>query len=529
MHLQVVRELIHAGAPVDQRDARSSITTFYDSVLDEKANKEEKLGGHTLHRAARSGHDEVVRLLLQHEADIHAVDKANDYGRTALHVAAACGHETTLQLLLDNNAGPTSDAKGITALHEAAANENIGVLSILLDHIGEHVSAKSWMVTARLNDAVDEGNANLVRVLLEEGADPDNTNRQGIYPLHRAVAQKNDVVLELLLKSGAGVDSKEDDSWTPLNWAVYMGYEEGVRLLLKHDANIEILYFYDSTPLHIALGYGAFSKVKLLLDHGARLGTEDKNATTALRRFLETPVSSRYAAMKRGAKNEDTRASDTIAILELLLELGAVFGRTTIHQAIKGGNRRPNAVRWLLEKDANPLVVDDLGYTALWLTVAHREADVVRVLLNHGVDINERIFMKVEWEKRWVGATVLHRAAWRFHAKEGLVRLLLDAGPNIEARNAQGYTAWALAVTSGSVMTVDILLSYGANIDAPCGPNGETAVLIAAYKGHVALLQHLRRKGACVTAEDSNGFGVMDWAKKGGDEATIFFLESFLS
>jgi ankyrin repeat protein len=54
-----------------------------------------------MHLAARRGHIEIVRVLLQNEADVHI---RGDDGRTALETANASGHSDIAQLLLDNGA-----------------------------------------------------------------------------------------------------------------------------------------------------------------------------------------------------------------------------------------------------------------------------------------------------------------------------------------------------------------------------------------------------------------------------------------
>ena len=51
-----------------------------------------------LHRAARNGHEAVVRLLLEHEANVNA--KTN-YEETALYLATENGHETVVQLAVE--------------------------------------------------------------------------------------------------------------------------------------------------------------------------------------------------------------------------------------------------------------------------------------------------------------------------------------------------------------------------------------------------------------------------------------------
>src|SRR5438046_8176838 len=79
-------------------------------------NKGDKGGGTALHWAAGNGHEAVVRLLLEHNADVNITSYKN--GRTALHLGALNGHEAVVQLLLEHNADINiCDTYGVTALH----------------------------------------------------------------------------------------------------------------------------------------------------------------------------------------------------------------------------------------------------------------------------------------------------------------------------------------------------------------------------------------------------------------------------
>jgi len=59
-----------------------------------------------LHTAAHEGHTEVVKLLLEKNADVN-VGCAYDSGLTPLHLAAFNGYTEVVKLLLDNNADVT--------------------------------------------------------------------------------------------------------------------------------------------------------------------------------------------------------------------------------------------------------------------------------------------------------------------------------------------------------------------------------------------------------------------------------------
>ncbi len=79
-----------------------------------------------------------------------------------------------------------------------------------------------------LSLAAQHGHAELVRLLLDAGEDPNRYNPEGHHahatPLHQAVLGGHEAVVRLLVERGARLDIR-DTIWqgTPLGWAVYGG------------------------------------------------------------------------------------------------------------------------------------------------------------------------------------------------------------------------------------------------------------------------------------------------------------------
>ena len=82
--------------------------------------------------AANNGHDTVIPLLLEADAQI---DAQNDNGQTALIMASACGKEAAVRELLKGN--PNLDLKsksGKTALDYAREENYQSIVNLLVDH-----------------------------------------------------------------------------------------------------------------------------------------------------------------------------------------------------------------------------------------------------------------------------------------------------------------------------------------------------------------------------------------------------------
>lgn len=142
-----MEDMLEAGADLHGRDhlGRTPIEVAVDSranacvhVLMIRGADPDVLsrdsGLSPLHRAAWNGHDGIVRMLLQHGADVNL--KSRD-GSTALHYAVAAAHEDTAKLLLDYRVDAAQpDQYGETAedLARNSGHDN------LARQIQEHIS-----------------------------------------------------------------------------------------------------------------------------------------------------------------------------------------------------------------------------------------------------------------------------------------------------------------------------------------------------------------------------------------------------
>lgn len=95
------------------------------------ANAEDSAGYTALHYAARNGHHEICKMLLENNASANAQTRC---GRaTPLHRAAMQGRISIVELLLKFGANPNlRDADGYTALHKALTSRSISVCKILI-------------------------------------------------------------------------------------------------------------------------------------------------------------------------------------------------------------------------------------------------------------------------------------------------------------------------------------------------------------------------------------------------------------
>jgi len=117
------------------------------------------------------------------------------------------------------------------------------------------------------------GFLDLARIYLEMGGDPNVTsNACGRRPLHRAVeAQSNSAdMVKILLERGADVDATDAEHMTPLHLAAHRGHFGLAKLLIGAGADVSaVSRTYGETPLHLAVTGANIEVVRLLVENGA--------------------------------------------------------------------------------------------------------------------------------------------------------------------------------------------------------------------------------------------------------------------
>lgn len=265
--------------------------------------------------------------------------------------------------------------------------------------------------------AATAGHTDVVRLLLERGADPNLAERSrprldGLArtALNGAARSGHTEIVRLLLDAGARVDAAPAGDATPLIAAARGGHVETAKLLLEHAADADVAIPGDGTPLISAAGSGVPGTVGLLLEAGA-----DPD---------------RAVAGDGSPLIVAARAGD-VETVRLLLEAGADPNR-----GVAG--------------DGSPLIV------------AAREGhkEIVELLLDHGADV-DRVVAGDE-------NALIQAAA---HGRLETVRLLLDRGADVNmAVHTDGSplsrferrSALTMARRGGYKDVVELLKSYGA-------------------------------------------------------------------
>ena len=119
------------------------------------------------------------------------------------------------------------------------------------------------------------GNLDVIRLLLEAGANVGGGNSSPMTALHLAAQQGHVEVVRLLLDFGADKEAVGVHQETALHWAAVKGHVNVTRLLLEAGAHKEAQREGGQRPLHCAAGHGHLEVVRLLLDFDADKEAED--------------------------------------------------------------------------------------------------------------------------------------------------------------------------------------------------------------------------------------------------------------
>ena len=127
--------------------------------------------------------------------------------------------------------------------------------------------------------AVQHGNLNMVKELINLGADINITDNIGLTPLYYSIYYNKPEVFKYLISKGANINIKSTNNCkTIIAEAVKKNLIEAVTLLLEHGSDINTVDCYGNTPLMIVIDNKYNDIAKILIDKGAEIDKQNKYA-----------------------------------------------------------------------------------------------------------------------------------------------------------------------------------------------------------------------------------------------------------
>ncbi len=183
------------------------------------------------------------------------------------------------------------DVQGNTAL-DRAAYYDIGECIQILIAAGANVNATSDTETPLYN-ASDSGNAQVVGILLNSGANVNARLKYGSTALMAASSANHPKILNALLVAGADVNLSDTQGYTALRLTLSQNQSECCRALVSAGADVNAKTFNDFTPLHFAAVEGNPDTIRVLIQAGAKLNARDKWGRTPLDMAISPTVRKR--------------------------------------------------------------------------------------------------------------------------------------------------------------------------------------------------------------------------------------------
>lgn len=486
--------------------------------------------------ASVCGYDDIAKLLIEEGTDVNIQDKA---GATALMYTVRNTNYEMVEFLLKNGADVNiRDITGETALyysieHNSFGQENetenaIKILNLLIKY-GADVNTKNDEGTSLLDVSYRSSkseNKEMFKILVENGFDLEsriNDDDSDYTPLMIAVYKEDYDMVKYLLDKGANPNAVNNEKKTALMIANDEGNNNIAKLLIEQGANINTQDEDGCTALMTAALIGDYEMVKFLLENGADINTKDNDGASLL------DIS--YRPSTALVQNRE--------MFKVLVENGF-----DLESRIKGGNDYPtdydytplmiaalkndyDMVKFLVEKGANinaktpysseyssvetPLLLS-LDYEHID-SIYDENSSVAEFLINNGADINV---------KNNHGETPLMYASRVHNIK--VVELLIQKNADINAFNNYGNTALMYGVNN--LVTVKLLVENGADVNFYKG--GSTALISACEYSHernIDVIKYLVSKNANINAQDNEGDTALNKTLDTLDEGSIDILD----
>jgi len=475
---------------------------------------------------------DVLELLIEYGANVNhqspggeplLIYAMRDYQLDAMKVLLAAGADVSY---IGND--------GWSVLHQAVdcrqnrGDKNGDIVKLLIE-AGADINQQLASGSTPLALAVSHNHLAQVKLLMAAGADPNIENNDGWHPLNRAVIENKPEVVKALLAGGADVNLAKRNGWAPLHWTVNIAKEQQhdgsvlAQLLIDAGANVNARTKTGNTPTKLAAANNRLDELNILLGANADANTANVAGWTPLFSAVDqNNIAMVRALIKGGAdvnqagrfdwvpihvavKNHESQNFDGSELIKLLIKAGADVNRankhgdTPVNLAIS--NNRLSELNVLLMNNADVNIANNDGWTALINAVSRNNIVGVQRLIKAGADVN------IANNNGWTAlhSTVNGHENQTFDGSE-LMTLLIKSGANINSQTNAGDTAVSLAAVNNRLDELTVLLAQNPDINK-ADNNGVTPLATAVLSNHIELVKALINTGADLDLADKR-----DWA-----------------
>lgn len=547
-------------------------------------NKKDAKGRTLLYELVRKKRTEAIKVLTQNGIKINSEDS---YGKTVLNEAVERGDGMMIRYLLSQGASVNYiNSSGRTILQDVALEANQKIFKMLMAYSPDLNYIDSYGRTV-LFDAVDGGNLEIVQEILLNIDDPNITDKSGQSVLFHAALKEDTEILKYLISYGMDINLTDDKRQNILFNLVLFGadnieiiedlIEKGIKLNLKDNSDktlldeiLHILSLIKNPNTKRARKYDIIDQRRnylklttILIEHGLAVNRKDEQGKTVLYREVKRKnyVTIKFLISSGADINAEDNEGKTVLfdacleglpnlkMIDFLTEYGAdldyrdLMGNTVIDDLvelvlIKENHKRPRSRRFL-EADENGNYLSLLkrmllrkpklnvpksnGRTIIFDVITYNNLELIRVLLNSGVDPNladneGNTPLSVLIDE----GLKLTRISEREHFLERIV-FLLKYRIDVDVVDKDGRTIFHKAVIANDLEVIEKLLTKKANLNIK-DKQGRTALHHTQWKGNYKIARLLIVSGANLDEPDYAGFTILNYAAILGHTKLVIIL-----
>ncbi len=164
----------------------------------------------------------------------------------------------------------------------AVRTSNVDIVSKFIKKTNININFYDQDGNTPLHVAAEDGNIDIINLLIKNNADIHAVNHFCRTPLHYGVETDDIDIIRLFISNGANVNSSNEDFYTPFQLAITRGYLDNIDLLIENNADVKAVTVRGDTPLHLAAAVGYVDVMELLLKKNIDVNFKNKSGNTPL-------------------------------------------------------------------------------------------------------------------------------------------------------------------------------------------------------------------------------------------------------
>uniref|UniRef100_A0A8D0HQ77 Protein phosphatase 1 regulatory subunit 16A n=1 Tax=Sphenodon punctatus TaxID=8508 RepID=A0A8D0HQ77_SPHPU len=221
--------------------------------------------------------------------------------------------------------------------------------------------------SVRLLEAASRNDVEEVRQFLQRGISPNLYNEDGLTALHQCCIDDYGDIVKLLLEAGAEVNACDSELWTPLHAAATCGHLHLVELLIRHGASLLAVNTDGNMPYDLC---------------------EDDVTLDCIENAMAEQGITQERIEEARAATERAMLQDIRKLLKAGVDLNTPLDHTATLLHIASANGYLEAAELLLEHKASMNAKDEDGWEPLHAAACWGQIHLVELLVAHGADLN---------------------------------------------------------------------------------------------------------------------------------------------